>query len=85
MKDYSEGIYARLSDYVRPEPELEYTNVLILDVKDYTVKEDKEYPRKSWIPLCKAHLCFVVLPSGGLKCIKDRYDVYKRDTIWFGL
>jgi hypothetical protein len=63
----------------------EYRNVLILDEENSIVRMGTVFPKESMEPLFMAELCFHVLPNGGLECIKDRFNEYKHNTVWFGL
>lgn len=92
MKEYT--VEQRMKDFLMlvAEPEYSYRKVLVVDKKDlnHIRNEGDEYPQiynvgKSLRPVCESDLVFFEMPNGGLKCIKDRYDFYKRDTIWFGL
>jgi hypothetical protein len=79
-----DGVYARLARYTK-EPEYEYGSVLILDNTTAVEQNGKVYPTKSLDNLYRCSLCFYVMPNGGLKCIKDRYNFYGRDNTFFGL
>lgn len=74
-----------LIKWLNKECEPEYRNLLILDKHNSVEIEDNIYPRNSIDPFMKSSLCFYVMPNGGLKCLKDRYDYYGRDNIFFGL
>lgn len=84
FKEYFESAEERY-EFLTKVYEPEYINVLILDIGDYKVTDSGFFPTKSLLPLMESHLCFCVLPNGGLKCLKDRYDYYGRGNIFFGL
>jgi hypothetical protein len=64
-------------------PEYEYKNVLILDKRNSIERSGDIFSRVSIGPMLRAGLIFYQMPNGGMKCLKDRYDFYGKDNIFF--
>jgi hypothetical protein len=91
MKDYNYETRSQNFLELISEPEYNYRKVLIVPLCDQNPiqNEDDDFPqiyniRNSIQPIVQADLVFFELIGGGLKCLKDRYDFYKRNTVWFG-